>query len=486
MSMPSNPPNWGTRSVQLHLPSRTSTVDWQTNPQLGLAMVVVALGLAILTIPVECSAAGALRLPATIFSVALVVPTLLQLQHAPKSAFHALNIAAASPVYWLLLDMIQGAYPLLRISQADVINSFVCIALFTGGVWIGGMLPPGRIPSRLRAGLSVQLTPRQLTTLIIIAFSLAFLKFAVPAKFDLYAMVGAFNGGRWASPWGRGAMGGWDAFLDHFAYFGYILPVLVTLLARQLGWLHSRTLVALSLTLIIAAFMAVGGGRRIIGVMVGSALTVWLLSNPRVRLRSLITIGLCAFALLFVMQVILTYRNVGIAKAFGGDFNERMTERNYLHVDDNFLRLTQLTQIVPEKHPYVTWQWPLWIAVRPIPRIFWPGKPVDPGFNLPRYLGVKGVSYSSSIIGELYMAFGFLGCATGGVFIGWLAISLVRTFELYSKSGGLIVYGIGVLALFAGTRSGIDLVLMSYGIVGWFLVIAIYQNFFGSLSVHER
>jgi hypothetical protein len=455
-------------------------------PLFGFFALVISFVFTSLFIPEACEEAGALRLPATILSIGLLLPLVLSFVAAPKSAFHALNIVAAAPVYWLLLDLIQGAYGLAGISGSDVINSFTAIALFSGCVWLGGMVAPLKEPRQLRSGLSLHLSDRQLSIMVWLAFGLAFLKFAIPAKFDLIAMAGAFGGNRWAKPWGRGTLGGWDAFLDHFAYFGYILPVLTSLLARRVGWFHYRTLIAISLTFIIAALLSVGGGRRIIGVLVGSGLTVWFLSDPLPRLRSMIGVALTAIALLFLMQVILLYRNDGLANVFSGDFEDRISERQYLHVDDNFLRLTQLTQIMPENHPHVEFQWLVWVAARPVPRVLWPGKPISPGFNLPEYLGKEGVSYSSSIVGELYMAFGFVGCGVGGLFFGWLAVSLTSIFERYSSPGTFIVYGLGTLALFAGMRSGIDLILMSYGIFGWFLIVGFYRSFTGQVESNDK
>ena len=59
------------------------------------------------------------------------------------------------------------------------------------------------------------------------------------------------------------------------------------------------------------------------------------------------------------------------------------SEYDYLHVDDNFLRLAQVIQLVPAQHDYVYLQQLIFTAVRPVPRVFWPGKPIDPGFDLP-------------------------------------------------------------------------------------------------------
>src|SRR5688572_31517468 len=57
------------------------------------------------------------------------------------------------------------------------------------------------------------------------------------------------------------------------------------------------------------------------------------------------------------------------------------------------------TTLFRSYHRYV-----VYVMVRPVPRVFWPEKPVDPGFDLPTALGVEGVSYSYSVIGELYMS----------------------------------------------------------------------------------
>ena len=139
----------------------------------------------------------------------------------------------------------------------------------------------------------------------------------------------------------------------------------------------------------------------------------------------------------------------------------------HLHVDDNFLRLAEIIQIIPERHPHTGMKWVVWVAARPVPRVLWPGKPLDPGFDLPSFQGMQGVSLSVSLVGELYMAFGFLGCLGGGLFLGYLAKTLAQVMRAGPAPGAVIIFGAGLLALFAGMRSGIDLVLMSYGVLAW-------------------
>ena len=48
------------------------------------------------------------------------------------------------------------------------------------------------------------------------------------------------------------------------------------------------------------------------------------------------------------------------------------SDYDYLHVDDNYLRLAQVIEIVPAEHPYVNFQQLWFTIVRPVPRVFWP------------------------------------------------------------------------------------------------------------------
>ena len=65
------------------------------------------------------------------------------------------------------------------------------------------------------------------------------------------------------------------------------------------------------------------------------------------------------------------------------------------------------------------------------------------------------------------MAGGFIGIFLGGWFYGRLAGALSRLLAETGTPSALIIYSIGLLAIFAGMRSMIELVLMSYGIFAW-------------------
>ncbi|MEO7133662.1 MAG: oligosaccharide repeat unit polymerase, partial [Vicinamibacterales bacterium] len=99
--------------------------------------------------------------------------------------------------------------------------------------------------------------------------------------------------------------------------------------------------------------------------------------------------------------------------------------------------------------------------------VFWPGKPIDSGFDLPSIVGMKGVSLSTSIIGEWYLSFGWIAVMFGG----WLHGRLARTVNVLRETPRFqtnpIVYGLAVMVLVSGMRSMLELVLMSYALVAW-------------------
>lgn len=174
--------------------------------------------------------------------------------------------------------------------------------------------------------------------------------------------------------------------------------------------------------------------------------------------------------LLSSMQFLLEYRGIG-SKAFFSNETEQ-TQYEYLHVDDNFLRLAQIIDIVPKRHPYIYEKQIIFTLIRPIPRALWPDKPQDSGFDLAQAVGKEGVSLSSSVIGELYLSAGWIGVLFGGWVYGRLASMVSRLLlgVAESWSSSAIIYGLSAMTLFAGVRSMLDLVLMSYALLAWIII----------------
>jgi oligosaccharide repeat unit polymerase len=394
----------------------------------------------------------------------LLVPLVHAIRRSPR-LLYAENLVALGFVFWLLLDLIQGAYDLREAPDWAIRDAFVAIGVSAAAMWLGVAGKPWPLPRWIGEIAMRPMDTRTVNRLIPVCFLLGMFNFAFAVNFDLPLMFSYLGEQRWSAPWGRGQLGGWDAFLDQMQYFGYVLPSLTALLIARRGF-NPGVWFSLALSGVMLAFLSQGGGRRIIGVTVGAAILVWIQAQTVLSVRRLVIAAFAAMGLLATMQFMLNIRTAGYAEfAFRGE-----SEYDYLHVDDNFLRLSQVIEIVPAELPHVNFGQLWFTAVRPIPRVFWPGKPVDSGFDLPTAVGLKNVSLSMSIIGEWYLSFGWFGVILGGWLHGRLARTAneLRIDERYRANP--IVYGLAVMVLVSGMRSMLELVLMSYALVAWWAV----------------
>jgi oligosaccharide repeat unit polymerase len=440
----------------------SETFGGRSEAGIGLAATAGGLLVALSLFPADPSPQGALTIPAVILSAGiLLVPIARAVRRSPH-LLAAENLVAIGYVFWLLLDLIQGAYDLREAPDWAIRDAFIAVGVSAAAMWIGVAGRPWKLPKWLGEIASRSMDTRTVARLVPVCFVLGMFNYALATGFDLPRMFSYLGESRWAAPWGRGQLGGWDAFTDQMQYFGYVLPSLTALLIARRGFTFGAGLSVLA-SGIMLAFLSQGGGRRIIGVTVGAAIIVWIQAQRDLKIRRLTIAAVAVVGLLAAMQFMLNIRTQGYeAFAFRGE-----SDYDYLHVDDNFLRLAQVIQIVPAEHPYVEHQQIWFTLVRPVPRVFWSGKPVDPGFDLPAFVGMKGVSLSTSIIGEWYISYGWIAIIVGGWLHGRMArtVNQLREVEIYRTNP--IVYGLAVMVLVSGMRSMQDLIIMSYALVAW-------------------
>ena len=441
---------------------------------MAILSTVIATTLSILLIPEDPSSEGALFYPALVMSAGLATAPLAAALRYPKALLRGESLLSLAPIYWLLLDLLQGVYGLQDISADQVRQAFLAIGIFVVMMWLGSIRRPWRIPQVVISSVSQEFSINTYFALAVACFLIGMLNYAVPCNFNVFEMVHYVGQERWAAPWGRGQLGGWDAFLDHLQYFGYLLPVLTVVMVRRAGVRNARTIICIAMSIVIALFLAQSGSRRVVGVVGGMALVLWILDQRRLRIKQLLMTVFAVVVLLVTLQLMLEYRNVGLSVLVGkseiqsGRLEKRqILEEQHLRVDDNFYRLCQIIQLIPESYGFVYHRYLIYVIVRPVPRVFWPGKPVDAGFDLPTALGVEGVSYSYSVIGELYMSLGLIGIALGGWFYGRVAAMASGLLARCTTQGALVIYSIVVMALFSGMRSILELILVSYVVLAW-------------------
>ncbi|HEY0729341.1 MAG TPA: O-antigen polymerase [Pyrinomonadaceae bacterium] len=448
-------------------------------PGIGIAAVTVATVAAVNLIPEHPEPEGALFWPALVLTLGLLIAPAAAAFRQPKALLRAEHLLVMAPIYWLLLDLLQGAYSMAGISVSEIEYAFIAIGVFVACLWLGSMGRPWRVPSFIRDSVADDLQPTVYFYLVIVSFLLGIAKFAVATDFNLIAMFRSLGSGRWDAPWARGQLGGWDSFLDHLQYFGYLTSVLTVVVGRRMGWRNWRTIVSAVLSLVMAMFLVQSGSRRVIGVVVGVALIFWILvQDSKLKVKHALAAMATMVALLLAMQVMLQYRNVGLTAALSDPAiaAEDTPANEFLHVDDNFYRLCQVIQLIPSTHPYVYHGFLVYALVRPIPRVIWPDKPVDAGFDLTRAVGDREVSYSCSVIGELYMSLGFFGIAIGGWLYGRFAALINGLLTQSAGLGVVVIYSIGVMALFSGMRSLLELVLVSYVIIAWVVLARLFRT----------
>ncbi len=459
----------------------TPSLTWHST-LLGIFSTGMATIIAVLLVPEDPTAPGALLYPALILSAGLATAPVAAAVRQPKAIFRGESLLALAPIYWLLLDLLQGVYSLDHISADEVRLAFTGIGLFVGMVWVGAIRRPWRTPAALVRAVSQEFSLNTYFALAIACFLIGMLNFAVATNFNVAAMVHYLGQERWSAPWGRGQLGGWDAFLDHLQYFGYLLPILTVVITRRTGLRNPRSLICIAMSIVMTLFLAQSGSRRVIGVVAGMALVLWVLDQRHLRLKQLLTTAFAIVALLLALQLMLEYRNVGFRSLLGTTDasvssrreKSQLLEVQHLRVDDNFYRLCQIIQLIPHSHPFVYHKYVVYVMVRPVPRVFWPEKPVDPGFDLPTALGVEGVSFSYSVIGELYMSLGLLGIALGGWFYGRVAAMASGLLKRSTTQGALVIYSIVVMALFSGMRSILELILVSYVVLAWVVLSQLF------------
>jgi hypothetical protein len=470
------------RTGQQTPPSAESVADYSDQaPLRGLITLLIASIICQCCVPMEVRPVGALRLPALILGAGLLGWPLWAAHGDLRRLLQPHFILMAAPVFWLLLDMIQGSYPLWGFGQDDVRKTFLCISLFSISVWVTAFRPQVWLVRSLPAGALREFPPHVYFSIGLVAFAMAFLRFAIPCGFDFNVMFNALLEDRWSAPWARGAIGDWDSFLDHVAYFGYILPVLTVVLSRRIGWLAPRTLILAGCSVIITLFIAQGGGRRIVGVLLGSALAYWFLTLKRVNIRAAVVFCTVIICIGTAMNFILEIRGTGLGERAEQEvpFENDETESDFvfLHIDDQFLRLTQMCYIFPTFADYVGWDYITYVVVRPIPRALWPGKPVGIDFDVSAALGGQGASLTTSVIGELIMCGGYFAIILGGLFYGCVAAALVPLRSARFGTGGRLLYSCGLLMLFAGFRSMAELILMSYMLLAYIALAVFYNRF---------
>lgn len=432
---------------------------------LTVSLLAAATIVAVSLVPSAVATENALLWSTWAFGIAMIARIVFDVRaHGFMRLAAPVNVIFGGVLVILLAEPLQPNYS-VNLYQEVVQEEFIAIGLFLAFVVIGAGLAPLPVPKRLLRLAAARYSSLQLRILIFLCFVIGMMNFVAGANFNPTTLMQGLLSARFEAPWSRGALGGWDAFRDFLTFFGYPLPTLCVLLAHhRKHWLLPDVIGGLICSGIFLLFVSQGGGRRLLVDIVGSALITFILVNRnKVKFRHVAIAVVVVFGTAYAANYMLHARTAGFST--GVDTGEK-TE---LRVDDNFWSFGEVIKAIPNEHDYVYWGMVIYVGVRPMPRIFWPNKPVDPGFDLAAHMGRNDVLYSTTVLGESYFSWGLAGVALGGLVFGLLA-NFWSSFLAGTRSPvGYAVYAMGAMALFLGIRSYIELTLMAYPIILWLI-----------------
>ena len=452
------------RFAALHNPVKDR--PGRLSPIPAILLVIAGLIAALLTLPGDTASAGALQVPAAMLATGLMGGIIIRsIRFGLEEAVRPECAITGGVIYFVLLDLIQGIYP-VDVGRDAVQSVFVAIALFACVLLAATARTPPHLPRVVVRAALLDPPTRLLVRALWLCFALGMFYFAFMSGFSLNVMFQGLLASRFSAPWSRGDMGGWYSFIEHLVYFGYLLPTLTTIIfLRERRWLSGAVLQGIVLSAVFLPFVIQGGGRRILGMCVGSAFFTWLVSIRRtIKPKHVIILLVLLAGTLVLMDAMLANRGRGAI-----EFSYNSDDLRYVRVDDNFLRFAQNMEIVPRFQPHTGFDWIIWVVARPIPRVLWTGKPTSPPFDLAAYLGITA-SLTCSSIAEWYVAFGWIGVVVAGALFGVLCRFWAQVLECARTYTSVGMYGLGVLALFISVRSMIELILMSYPLLAWLLI----------------
>src|SRR5690242_7334860 len=106
---------------------------------IALISTSIATVLAAFMVPENSAEPGALFYPALVMSAGLALGPLSAVLRNPKALLRGEALLALAPIYWLLLDLLQGIYALVGIAPDEIRQAFFAIGLFVVMVWVGSV-----------------------------------------------------------------------------------------------------------------------------------------------------------------------------------------------------------------------------------------------------------------------------------------------------------------------------------------------------------
>lgn len=385
----------------------------------------------------------AMFLYAMALALVSLIPVTLRAIYAPKKLMSGHTVVLVAPIWFLYLEAIFPGGDAWLLPAHHVVHALAYAAFFLAvfnAAYVARM--PAWAMRFHEKHFRVQL-PANFFPIVGIAFTVLML-FVIWGYYGFNASraVEAYLGGRSTGSGGlikRGGIGGWEVFLQPFAFMAPVVPTLAALSWVRFG---KEAKASLPLRMIVSAcagllifMMFLGGSRGNMAVFLVGPAAIWLLFGR--RLPRLVYFGATAVLFLLLIGVWEYQKNkrsnlladVESVEDIVADtsFNPMETHR-----DNNLYLFTLHVMYMPNPYPFQGYYDFYLTIVNPIPRAIWPGKPKgiqESAYTLRTAKGpaTKGpvqigtASLSSSILGDGFKMQHYFGVALYAVIFALMA-----------------------------------------------------------------
>jgi oligosaccharide repeat unit polymerase len=352
------------------------------------------------------------------------------------------------------------------VSPATAMNGTYAVLVAFAGLVIGRHFVPTK--QSLHSDLAVaDLRPSSVFFVFILVTFFGYLHILLAVNFDVFQAIRELLLPRFAQSWSRGQFGDAAALLYEIgALISLIPPIAGLIFAREKQYSTLQKSVVL-IVLVFTAFYGFASGTR--SVLVGYIVTftgIYFITKPKLRLPHALMVGGIMLALLYNgVSLMLQFRTAGLGELSSTEVSETF------YVDLDIINIARLTDKFPGVYDYLGLEVPFNMLARPIPRIFWPGKPI--GLSVPIETALdsgEGLTLSCTYVGEAYMAGGLFAVLLISLLFGAAAEMWNRVGLASNQQFNQIVYVSGFLCAAMAARSMLGMVpLMLPTLALWML-----------------
>lgn len=423
----------------------------------GTACLLLGIAIAFISYPSQADAGIAAMASAASIPVALgfLGSVLIDLQKGLKNLFRT-DLMCLVGIYGLTLAEFLFPQPEFD-SMATVGQIFLSLNIVLIGIAslaIGRhLVQPKRITSKF---LSVEdISNNALFQILCISAFLGYLYMLMSVDFNIFKMIDAMMGARFTQPWGRSRIGGAISLLTELSMMTYIIPPLTGIIVNRRKTFPKVQFVIVLLLFILVLFTGFAGGTRSVLVAhLSTFLMGYLLTLPKNTIINTATPILISFWIVgFGSYHMLEFRNMGLKNYIEGKVYDSEVTRDTLAVDYNLASLGWVASAMPEPYPYLGSELIIWSLVKPIPRVFFPGKPEGLSVSVEEIAGAGGWTVAVTFLGEAYMTAGMPGVIVISLFLGALAAWWNRMAVTPQSDYALVLYALGFFAAGLTMRS---------------------------------